>query len=306
MPITDASLQTDLRMADKIAGIVRTTLVDMASIRTTPGAIEMIGTINGFGSDTIQTPFAELDGSDVFGALGETATVSETALVDSNVQFTVSRFGLLRQISDLANITAREGVGDISTQRLAQSLAKEWEATWMEVLSDAIDDFTAVVGVSGADMTVDDYFDAIFVLEIADTNGPYISLLAPRQLADLQESLRAEGGALQFHAPTADMLAIKGQGFSGEFLGVDIWKSSRVNDDSTDFQGAMWSAGGLGWAWGTVPPINAGTVMSAPNPFMTVEMSRTGLDAVTNIIGHSYFTVGVLEDAQGVRIRTDN
>ena len=306
MPITHANLETDVRMADKIGGLVRVTLVDMASIRNTPGAVVEIGSINGFGSDTIKTSFVGLDGTDTFGAVGETATLTETALTDASIDFAVSRFGLLRQISDLAHITARPGAGDIEIERLAQGLAAEWEATWMEVLSDAVDDFTSIVGTSGADMTVDDYFDALFTLQLADTNGPYFAMLGPRQLSDLQESLRAEGGALQFHAPTAEMLQIKGQGLAGSFLGVDVFKSSRVNDDGTDFNGGMWSSGALGWAWGQVAPVNAGTAMSAPNPFLTVEVSRTGLDAVTNIIGHSYMTVGVLEDAQGVRIRTDN
>ena len=52
--------------------------------------------------------------------------------------------------------------------------------------------------------------------------------LSPRQLADFQESLRAEGGALQYQAATADMLQAKGQGFQGRFASVDIYRSATL------------------------------------------------------------------------------
>ena len=54
MPITNAGvLETDLRSASRLDAALRVSLVDTASIRNVPGAIQFLGTINGALTDTL-------------------------------------------------------------------------------------------------------------------------------------------------------------------------------------------------------------------------------------------------------------
>lgn len=303
--ILHSGLESDLRQADLLSGMVRTTLYDAASVRNVPGVVEYLGTVNGLGSDTIRVPYASLDGSDTFAVDStEDASTANTALTDTSVTIAVQRYALARQISDLANLTARSG--DIDVARLAQSMSGEYEATWMELLSDTIDGFTSTVGTTTVDLDVDDIFSAIATLELADVPGPFFGMLDPQQIVDLRTSLRAEGGPLQWIDATQEMLSIKGQGFAGTFLGIDFYKSSRVNtaNSAADVAGAIWGAGAIGWASATPRPV-PGAVMSAPNPFVTVEIQRPDRVASTIILGHAYMGMSVLEDSRGVAVITD-
>ena len=80
-------------------------------------------------------------------------------------------------------------------------------------------------------MSVDDFFDAMFQLQLESNDGDFVSVLHPRQLSDLQESLRGESNnAMAFNPATAEMMKIKGQGYAGTLMGVDIFKSSYVEE----------------------------------------------------------------------------
>ena len=66
--------------------------------------------------------------------------------------------------------------------------------------------FSNSVGTATVDLSVDDFFSAIFQLEQSNVNGRPMAVLAPIQLSDLQNSIRQEGGALQFVPATQAML----------------------------------------------------------------------------------------------------
>ena len=162
-----------------------------------------------------------------------------------------------------------------------------------------------MVGAAGVDMSVDDFYDAVFALEIASANTPFVCLLSPDQLANFQESLRAEAGAAQWMPATAAMLQAKGQGYMGAFLGVDVYKSDKVViDGGGDAHGGMWSLGCMGYKTGSAAAPMGGTVIS-PSGEITVEFDRVAAEATTQIIGTGYVGLSVLEDARGVQIRTD-
>ena len=303
MPITNASLIADLRLATALDAALRVILHDQMSLRTT-GSILNLGSINGTGSAASTIRYAGLDGFDSFAAVGEVATVAETAFTTASAQIAVGRCALRRDLSDLAQITGLSQ--DVDPMRLAQSMVGGYEQYFNTLVAGAVNTFTTVVGTAATDMTVDDFYDAVYALEIASANPGFVTLLSPDQLANFQESLRAEGGAAQYMAATADMLQAKGQGYQGSFLGVDIYKSDKVIiDGGGDAHGGMWAAGGaMGYKTGSAAAPMGGTVVS-PGGEITVEFERVAAAATTQIIGTGYLGLSVLEDAQGVQIRTD-
>ena len=157
-------------------------------------------------------------------------------------------------------------------------------------------------------MVHDDFVDAVYTLEIASVPSGTISCaLHGRQMADWSESLRSEGGALQFSTEVLNMLAFKGQGFQGTMLGVNVWKFSHVTDDSTNRQGGMWGESAFGYKI-IIPQIalGAGTNIAVRMDELTVELQRVPDSALTQVAGNSWFGISVLEQARLVGIVTDN
>ena len=303
MPITNASLIPDLRMASVLDAGLRLLLHDEMSMRNNNSIINL-GSINGTGSATSNIRFAGLDGYDEMLSYAETAVVPETVLADASAAIAVGRAAILRNISDLAVITGFSQ--DVDPMRLAQSMVGAYNQYFNSLAGAAIATFTSVVGTAGVDTSVDDYYDAIFALETSSVPGDYYCLLNPVQWANLQESLRGAAGAVSFMDATEEALRIKGQGFMGSFLGVDIFRSDKVVvDGAGDAHGGMWGYGALGFKTGAAAnPIGAGAVIS-PDGSIVVEFERVSAAATTQIIGSAYVGLSILEDARGVQIRSD-
>jgi len=304
--VTNAGLIPDLRLARILNNEIQLLLADRFSLRTHP-AIFNAGNIAGRGSSVISIPQAGLEGYDLMTAVGsETTAASNVALTDASADITIARYALRREISDLANMT--DSVG-LTAERLAADMVGGYEMAVTNAICDTIDGFTATAGTTGVDLSVDDFFSALFTLEQASVRTPYVSVLHPVQVTDLQNSIRAEGGALQYIAATQEMLAAKGQGFAGSFLGVDIFKSSKVPtaNAGADRAGAMMGYGAVGMAEGSVRPISAlsGALQFPAGTVIAVEYERSSATALTAITGHAYFGVALLQDAMGVSIVSD-
>lgn len=296
----------DLRLAKILNNEIQLLLADRFSLRNHP-SIANFGNIAGRGSSVLSIPQAGLDGYDLMTAVGsETSSASNVALTDASADITIARYALRREISDLANMT--DSVG-LNVERLAADMVGGYEMAVTNAICDTIDGFSATAGTSGVDLSVDDFFSALFTLEQANVQTPYVSVLHPVQVTDLQNSIRAEGGALQYIAATQEMLMAKGQGFAGSFLGVDIFKSSKVPtaNAGADRAGAMMGYGAVGMAEGAVRPIAAlgGALQFPAGTVIAVEYERSSATALTSITGNAYFGVALLQDAMGVSIITD-
>jgi hypothetical protein len=296
----------DLRLAKILNNEIQLLLADRFSLRNHP-SIFNAGNIAGRGSSVLSIPQAGLDGYDLMTAVGsETSSASNVALTDASADITIARYALRREISDLANMT--DSVG-LNVERLAADMVGGYEMAVTNAICDTIDGFTATAGTSGVDLSVDDFFSALFTLEQASVQTPYVCVLHPVQVTDLQNSIRAEGGALQYIAATQEMLMAKGQGFAGSFLGVDIFKSSKVPtaNAGADRAGAMMGYGAVGMAEGAVRPIAAlgGALQFPAGTVIAVEYERTSASALTSITGNAYFGVALLQDSMGVSIITD-
>jgi hypothetical protein len=307
---SDAShqaLEGDLRLSAMISQEINLLLRDTSNLRNSP-FISYAGSVNGLGSDTIRVRKAGLDGFDLFETpTNEGDEASTQDFTDAHVDIAVARLALMYKITDLASMTGFGGA-DIDPFRLAQSMAGSYEASFADKTADAIDDFTNIVGSAATQMSVDDFFNAIFQLEKAASNkgamAPFAAILHPVALTELQDSLRNEtGNAISYMSATQEMLQAKGPGYVGNLLGVDVYKSSYVNDSAGAYLSAMFGVGALAYADG-VPASLPGAAQSMAMGKVLVEMERDGAKAITSIIGHAYLGLSVIDDDRGVLIKS--
>jgi len=304
MSTIDYSQLGNLRLAAMIENEVRAVLADMASIRNT-GALLFAGDVAGIGSKVMRMRYADWGAAQPFASATDGAEVLGATLTPSTVDITVGRSALRYDITDLAAMT---GLGiDIDPFTIAQKMAMSAEARINQIICATFTAASNSVGTSGVDMSVDDFYDAMFQLESESNNGEFYCILHPQQLSDLRDSLRSESNnALAFSPATEDMLAIKGQGFAGRFGGVDIFKSSFVNEVTGDKVGAMMSRGGIAYAVGTPRPLaGAGVEIRPAGTPVVVAFQRDESKGLTEVMGHLYCGAAITEDARIVKIVTD-
>ena len=306
MPIIHADLVPDLRIATQLDQALLVSLTDMATIRNVPGAIDYHGSVSGTGSDTGRLRFVSLAGADHFASIGEVTAVTETALTTDSVDIQVTRAALMRSIGDVANETGY--ASDVDPATLAADMVASYDGYFNETYAITGATAATVVGSTAVDFSHDDYMDAIFTLELNSVPGPFFAAMHPRQFADWQESLRAEGGALMFSPATAEMLSIRGQGFAGSFLGVSIFKMSDIQESGVDKQGFMYGQGALGYKVAIVDgraQLGAGTAIAVRMDELYVEIRRSPTTASVDVIGNAWLGMAVKEQARIVGMHTD-
>jgi hypothetical protein len=305
MAITHANLETDLRYAAALDTGLEVLLTDMASIRKT-GAVTFYGTVNGTGSDTNRIRQINLGGATHMAAAG--TEISDEAASDptnAGVNIAVTRSSLVREISDLAVLTGFPT--DLSPMVLANDMLLSYEGRFNDLVATAVATASTNVGASGVDMSTDDFFDAKYTLQLSSVPGPYFCLLHPRQLADLEESIRSEGGPVQYLAATAEMLRAKGQGYAGNWLGIDIFQSTDVTSAGGNREGGMWGPGAVGYKTGIVDPksmIGSAAVVIQQGE-LVIEIGHVVGGGRTKIAGDVYVGVSVIEQSRLVGIVTD-
>jgi hypothetical protein len=302
MAIIDyAVLDTDgIRMDLMIENEVRSLLHDGASIRNS-GALIFAGDIAGMGSDTIALRYSSLDGYTPMGAQADGTELTSSNLTNVTANIAVARQGLRYDLTDLASLS---GFGsDIDVFRLAESMRGAFESRFMTLLCATFAGVTAQAGTTGVALSVDDFMDSIYALELANNPGDLACVLAPRQVADLQASIRNEtGNAIAFNPAQSEILKMVGQGFIGSFMGVDIHKSSKCAEVGADVIGAMWSRGAFGYALGTPQPLAVGGVIRPAGTPVMVELQRDASLSLTEVVGTAYVGCALVEDARACEI----
>ena len=307
MTITNNSLIGDLRMQEMISQEIKLLLTDVANLRNTP-FMEFCGSINGSGSQTIRVRKAGLDGYDGFTSFApadEINQVGDSALTDSHVDIVVKRQAMARSISDLASMTGLGG--DIDPFRLAEDIARSYENLFADLTGATLNGgFTVTKGSTGVVLDVDAFIDAFQALEQAATfkgaPGPYVAVLHPKQWGELQDSIRSESNnALAFAPASFEAMGAKGSHYKGTFMGVEIYTSSHIESDGTDYQGAMFAPGAIGYATG-MPQGLPGAAESMEMGEVLIEMDRDATRALTRVVGHAYLGMAVIDNDRGVNL----
>ena len=201
------------------------------------------------GSDTMSVA---LDGAPA----GFTAAGSETSSGVLNAAYGSGKFDLqiaryLRkyQMSDLFGVTG----GPIDAAAIVQTLADGVGLTMTDLLCNLFGSLSTSRD-AGSDMDVDAFYGAMFDLNLANAastaDAPYSLVIAPKQMNQLRQSLRSEGGDsvkpgsfLNFRAETGEITKANAPGYQGNFQGVDIWQSDSIAtvDAGAHLAGAMFA-----------------------------------------------------------------
>jgi hypothetical protein len=307
-PISFSDMENVLRLSAMISQEINLLLKDNANLRNTP-LLSYQGSINGLGSDTVRVRLAGLDGYDSMAAAdteNHDHSADTTALTINSADLVAARQYIIYEMSDLASMTGFGGA-DIDPFRIAQSIAGSYEARFAELTGEAAAAFTTTAGANTTTLSVDDFFDAIFALEQADSGsgapGPYACVLDPKALTELQDSLRNEtGNAISRMQSSMDMLQAKGENFAGNLFGVDVYRSKYVKENaSSGFDNYMISPMALGYVDG-IPASVRGSADLMSMGKVVVEFDRRPMSASTFIVGHAYLGLGIIEDARGVKL----
>jgi hypothetical protein len=292
----------NLRAAEVFNSLIWDLVYDRTDLRQ---LCVKLGDLGGSGSAKLETPQVDWNLPMAAANVDEVTAAGNTAITDSALSLTVAQQIIAFEISDLMSVTG--GAGNLDLARLAEAVSNSYSLRFTDQVCAVIDGFSSTVGTTTVDMTVDDFYAAMFTLEQAVVSGPYAAVLYPTQFTDLQESLRSEGGALQFHAPTAELLAIKGPGFAGSFLGVDIWKSDSVvaSGGGGDSEGAMFGVGAVVYAEASASGSLPGSIAAPAMSPVYAEFERVADPGLCRVIGHAFNAVAIGEDARGVSIITD-
>ena len=298
------SSMTDVRMTSMVSAEINLLLRDTANLRNT-GLIQYIGSINGLGTSAIKVRKIGLMGRDSFASRSEVQAVADTSIEDGSVTVTPSRYSLRYDISDLLNLTATNARFEPDPFALASSMAGSYDKLFAELTASAGAGATNATSTSGATMSVSTFFSGIYELERADSEigapGPFYSVLHPKSLTELQASLRSEqNNIVSQMVATEEMIQAKGLGYVGKLFGVDVYRSSHIESDTTDYENFMADSGALGYADGVPQILGAPETMEMDK--LVVELQREATTAITSVIGHCYLAVSVLDENRIVRL----
>ena len=300
--ITYGVLDTDgIRMDLMVEAEVRALLHDSASLRNS-GRLIFAGDVAGIGSDTIALRYSSLDGFTEMSAVADGDEITSSNLTNATANVAVARQGLRYDLTDLASLS---GFGsDIDVFRLAESMRGAFEARFMTLLCTTFSGITEQVGTTNVSLSVDDFLDGLYKLELQDNPSDGLTaVMSPRQVADLQSSIRNEtANAIAFNPVHSELLKMAGQGMIGNFMGVDIFKSSKCLTSGPDKVGAMFSRGAFAYAQGSPQPLQVGGMIRPAGTPILVELQRDASHSLTEIVGSAYCGVALVEQARAVEI----
>ena len=295
--------QGSLFIAAALNQLLHENIVDRTDLLAT---CRDFGSINASGSQAFKVAKASFDDAMAAANADEVTGVANTDLGTGFATITVARQALKRTVSDLFSLVGgpRPGI-----DRLAADMADAAVLRQTDMICALYGGLSNSVGSAGA-LTADDIYDAQYRLIQARVPGPYVCVLAPKQLTDFLDSLRGEGGAVQFESATAQMLGAAGAGMAGTWHGIQFWSSDSVVNNSGQLEGAMYGEGCFGFARG-VPseivsvagPGSYASVTPSGSPIF-VEFERKAGEAHTIVVGNLYFGVSEIEDDRGVLIST--
>jgi hypothetical protein len=300
-----SGLSGNARLAAILNQAVVAKLTDTASLVNHP-SIMQLRSMNGSGSTVVQVPVVSW-GANAMASVAENASASNTALTATNVNITIARQALRRQISDLAQLTSAGLALDATIDNLAVDMVAAYNKRVTAMIGALASGFSASVGSTGVDLTVANFYAAIFGLQLNSADGQFTAILHPQQINDLITSLRSETGPGQYLATSQDQVQAKGPGYRGNLFGVDLFASANgvaSANAGADYLGMMIAPGAIGVATATAAPIMGSTTVIPQSPIV-VEFERDASNGSTIIVGSAFVGVGEIDDLKGVGILSD-
>jgi len=300
-----STLSGNARVSAVLHQTILEKLTDKASLVNHPYILNF-GNLNGSGSSALQVPVVGLGGYNAMAAVADGSAASNTAITTGAATITIARQALVRQISDLAQLTSN-GPMNVTVEALAEDMVGAFNKRVTSMLCGLSSGFSTSVGSTGVNLSVSTFYDAIFALQLT-ANDSFMAILHPQQINDLVSSLRSETGPGQYLAATQEQVQAKGPGYRGSLFGVELFGSTLVPtaNAGADYLGYMFSKGAVGYATGSAAPVRgaADVILPAGTPIV-VELGRSAEAGLSTIVGSAFVGVAELDDARGVGIVSD-
>ncbi len=217
----------------------------------------------------------------------------------TTASITVGEVGLSTEVTDLALETAILNDLSVWARSSGRAIAQKVDADLCSLLPGLNSSGSGAVGSSGQNLTVADFIEAIYALELANAPGQKVCVLHPAQKMDLFTALTdASNGAAVF--TNLPELVREGRlpgglstnGFWGVFCGVPIYVTTEVAtaNAGSDRAGAMF--------------VREAMTLVQLRP-LRVEYQRDASARSTEVVATIAYGVGENVDAFGVPIITD-
>ncbi len=298
-----AFLSTGGRVARILSDRLHELLYDPVSLRALMTMLPRTGP----GSATLNTP--RVQRGMVLAAASSEISGGFTNQIPTTTNFdcTVARYGGVMQPTDLLKITG----GPIDMDYLLGILIETLDLTLTDLLVALFANIAGNVGTSGSDLTTDDFFDAIYYLNLQNNPGQgTVAVLHNQQINDLIESARGETGPMQFRTDAQGLLQPAGVGFRGQFAGVALVQCDSVVSTGADRRGCMFTAGAFAYQLASVSGMMDGQMINPADILfgtdeMFIERARDAANAMSSAFVNCYPGTAEQEDLRAVRITTD-
>ena len=224
------------------------------------GLVRLGGDAAGSGSDVIRvTNIGGIGYNLAMSALAsETAAITPSPFDLGYSTVTIADYGLAFEESYKAQILGREPAAMLDA--LVQTMPESFLRTLRDLTATTVAGFSTVIGSSGTALTMDNALDLLAAFRENPGSGQPVVMLHPKQVSDLVDSIRSETTLSLSVSEFGGLQGLQGgaqtiRNFAG--LGFDISMSTSITDDSTDFFGGAYSAGGVGYAVGSTAGVRA-------------------------------------------------
>ena len=295
------NLATDAGLSHYLAGELHADLYDPTDIRSTCRKTVFQG---GMGAATAKTPTYSRAHTFDAASSENSGGFSNKDIGSGNFTKAASRRGMKWQLTDLWRMVAPQGSLDIDLLRGV--IVEATGTTFTDIVTALFASLSVTAGSTTAQMDIQYFFDAVFLLNTARAKPPFNMVLSPHGMNQFVNSARQEGGVIQWMPATAELQKAKGPGYKGEFAGVGCWDSDSVSLDggATYRRSAMYDSECFEFFEAPPPsdlPANVSVLVSTPE--VRIVLAYNEDDSLTNVVGDYYPAVAETEDSRGVQIR---
>ncbi len=270
-------------------------------------ALFYAGDCMGRGSTTFKVPQLGLDGFRRLEQVAEDGSVGTIALDDDESNVTIAPWRKAYEFSDLSMAVQ---LGHISPTVLARDALMSTANTLVYMLAQLVGSFSNTSGTPGAALTGTNILEAKSQLAARSVPGPYVAVLSGSQIEDFMTWLGAtSGGGIQWMPATQVIINGYGEGYQGNWGGVDIFQSNRVPSVGADSAGGMFGRGALAWGDSSFSPepdpniLDFGGVVGGRGK-VRFERDRTARAGTTAYVTHAQLGIAEAQDAAGESILT--
>ena len=289
------------RISAVLSALVAEQLYDPTDLRATMTRYDW----NAWGSSAMDITQNAVPGAFAAASSETSGGASNSAYSTSKFTLTVARYLRIYQVTDLFGVSG----GPIDVNTVVQNLVDGVALTMTDLVTTLYSSLANNVGDTTVNLTVANIYEAMFQLNNSSAS-PSSCVLHPVQMSDFINGLRAEAGAMQYQAATAEMLRVKGPGFQGTWNGIDFYQSDScpTANAGADRVGAMTADGCFSY---TLAPLAAQQAQIPADSILIdtgdliVEAERDAANGMTSCIANLYPAVVEAEDLRGVAIITD-